>query len=132
MNLVKSALIGLFMVCAWAPTAQAIPCSDCEDGYFSDLQSCDSERDSCMADADRFENTWVDGAWAACSGTGAGGRDGAGPGAIACAYYIWIAGVHADMVSDCNRDWSRCESRACARKDACELDCDPFPEDSNI
>ena len=131
MNLVKSALIGLFMVCGWAPTAQAYPCSDCDDRYSFDLNICDYEKDECIADADWYYDTWVRGAWMACSGTTTTGRPdptSVGGSLVACAWHAYVLNKYKQKKRACMTELARCEARACDRKDRCELNCDPFED----
>ena len=134
MGPVKVVLIGLFVVCAWAPTAQAVSCAECEEDYWDDLNACDRKYDGCIADAEYYHKTVVKGAWSACSGAGTGPADPvvAGGNLVACIYYIYVSHQYDAKLRVCRTTKGRCESRACDRQYECVHDCDPFPEDSSI
>ena len=124
MNLVKSVLIGFLVMCAWAPTAQATSCDACEDQYLSDLKECDDRRGDCLEDV-RSWLPWVEALERMCRANPPGStRD-----AAVCSAAGFARWKYETMKEDCHREWNRCESRACGRKDACEINCDDF-EDS--
>lgn len=125
MNLVKIVLVGFFVLFAWLPPAQATPCDECGEQYLRDLTYCDSTRDSCLIKADNWYPPLIAAAQRVCEA----GDLSSGSDAAACSTYYWLIYAYEVAKESCHSGWNKCESRACARKDACELNCDDF-EDS--
>ena len=127
MNLVKSTLIGFFVMCAWAPTAQAENCNYCEDRYVMETQECAFERKDCLQREKNFYKPLIAAADRVCK---EGSLSSSGD-ALACAAYWSLIYAYEVAKEHCQDEWVRCDRRACDREKECKRDCDPY-EDTRI
>lgn len=124
MNLVKSVLIGFFVMCAWAPTAQAVRCDECEDQYLIDTQECFFERKDCLKSAKKLYEPAIAMAKEICeAGSLSSSSD-----ALVCAAYWFLVYSYEVAKETCQDEWARCDRRACDREKECKRDCDPYED----